>query len=252
MQVVTFPARQARTNYRHELCRLTYVVLDAGNGGVIRNLNRTGVAVQAVAPLRPQQRVRLRFELKSPRMRVETYGQVSWTRSSGQCGIRFVNLPVSAARQIDEWLFSDLLDAVARRASDADSMFAQRHELAGPIAVPPRFAPIRIETGAPIDGNWDEELNWLSRPLSGKTLARMVDGLSIVAALLLFALIFISIVHDLPRWPLALAALVCAVSCAAGAYFGLFALFGEPTLGVYLAQAESSNEEVDDDVGRFG
>jgi hypothetical protein len=43
--------------------------------------------------LRPQQRVRLRFELRGPRVRVETYGHVSWAHSSGQCGIRFEELP---------------------------------------------------------------------------------------------------------------------------------------------------------------
>ena len=101
MQVVSFPARQARTHYRHELRTLTYVTLDAANGGIIRNLNSAGVAVQAVAPLRQQQRVLLRFELRFPRLRVEAYGHVSWASSSGQCGIRFVDLPAQTARQID-------------------------------------------------------------------------------------------------------------------------------------------------------
>ena len=112
MQLVSFPARQARTHYRHELRTLTYVTLDAANGGIVRNLNREGVAVQAVAPLRQEQRVRLRFELRFPRLRVETYGQVTWAGPSGQCGIRFVDLPSQTARQIDQWIFSNLLDGI--------------------------------------------------------------------------------------------------------------------------------------------
>src|ERR1017187_10977199 len=96
MQSVFFPARQARTHYRHELRTLTYVTLDEANGGIIRNMNHEGVAVQAVAALHQQQRVRLRFELRFPRLHVETYGQVSWASPSGQCGIRFVDLPARA------------------------------------------------------------------------------------------------------------------------------------------------------------
>ncbi len=116
MQAVSIPPRQARTHYRHELRSLTYVTLDETNGGIIRNLNHEGVAVQAVAPLHPQQRVRLHFDLRSPRVRVETSGQVCWVRSSGQCGIRFVGLSARTGHQINEWIFSNLLDAVARDA----------------------------------------------------------------------------------------------------------------------------------------
>ncbi len=123
MQTVSFPARQARTHYRHELRTLTYVTLDEANGGIIRNLNHEGVAVQAVAPLRQHQRVRLRFELRFPRLRVETYGQVSWASPSGQCGIRFVDLPARTGHQINEWIFSNLLDAVARDADHPRSIF---------------------------------------------------------------------------------------------------------------------------------
>ena len=57
MQSASFPSRQARSHYRHELRTLTYVILDEANGGVIRNLNHDGVAVQAVGALRVQQRV---------------------------------------------------------------------------------------------------------------------------------------------------------------------------------------------------
>jgi len=87
-------------------------------------LNRYGVAVQAVAPLRPQQRVRLRFELRFPRLRVEAYGHVTWASSTGQCGIRFVDLSKHAARQIDEWIFSNLLESLAREADHPHSIFA--------------------------------------------------------------------------------------------------------------------------------
>ncbi len=123
MQAVTFPARQTRARYRHELGTLTYVTLDQANGGIIRNLNEAGVAVQAVAAPRPQQRVRLRFELRSPRVRVETLGQVSWATPSGQCGIRFVDLPARTRHQINQWIFSNLLQNAAREDVHPRSMF---------------------------------------------------------------------------------------------------------------------------------
>src|SRR5271156_987096 len=123
MQVVSFPARPLRTHYRHELRTLTYVTLDDANGGIVRNLNSEGVGIQAVAPLRPHQQVRLRFELRFPRLRIETRGQVSWADRSGQCGIRFVDLPTRTSLHIDEWIFSNLLDAIVRDATHPRPIF---------------------------------------------------------------------------------------------------------------------------------
>src|SRR5580700_5789322 len=123
MQASAVSARQARAHYRHELRTLTYVTLDDANGGIIRNLNHEGVAVQAVGALRQQQRVRLRFELRFPRVRVEAYGQVTWASPSGQCGIRFMDLPARTSLQIDQWIFSNLLDAIARDTTQPRSIF---------------------------------------------------------------------------------------------------------------------------------
>jgi len=279
MQLVSFPARQVRTHYRHELRTLTYVTLDAANGGIIRNLNRHGVAVQAVAPLRQQQRVRVRFELRFPRLRVETFGQVSWAHPAGQCGIRFVDLPARTGRQIDEWIFSNLLDMAGRQAANlrpvfgnASPLFAQEENIAeendGLTISAPAHAPIRFEPGdVPSDqkstfhepyGNLaglhdepDAQLNWLSRPLSGRTLAWLVDGLLMLAALLLFAFIFLSITHELPPLPLTLGAIVCAAVFVAAAYRALFAAFGGKSLGARLAQAASDLEGETNQAGRF-
>ena len=309
MQAVPFPERQARTQYRHELRTLTYVTLDDANGGIIRNLNHEGVAVQAVGALRPQQRVRLRFELRFPRLRVETSGEVSWASRSGQCGIRFVDLPANTRRHIDEWIFSNLLDAIAREAAHPRSIFGSavvsmaregkvREENAVEendgltLSAAPRPA-IRLEPGftgrdeapvlnapvlkAPVlnasvlnasvlkrhseedladhladhlqdhladdAGEPYAQLNWLSQPLSGRALSWLVDSLVVIAALLLFALIFLSIAHELPPWPLTLGTASVAVVFVAAAYWAVFAVFGGPSLGARLAQAVSNVEE---------
>src|SRR5258708_20070973 len=93
MQSATFPARQARTHYRHELRTLTYVTLDEANGGIVRNLSHEGMAVQAVAPLRQQQRVRLRFWLRFPPLPLHTSGQVSCASPSRHFPILFLHFP---------------------------------------------------------------------------------------------------------------------------------------------------------------
>src|SRR5258708_21965332 len=270
MQSATFPARQARTHYRHELRTLTYVTLDEANGGIVRNLSHEGVAVQAVALLRQQQRGRLRFELRFPRLRIDTSGQVSWASPSGQCGIRFVDFPALTRRKIDEWIFSNLLDAVARDVAHPRAIFGgsvvsiAREEnvpeeedgltlSAAPhpaIRLEPSFgepdnaAPNLREKAPPelVDGQ-NEELNWLSRPLSGRYLAWLVDGLVVTAALLLFALIFLSITHELPPWPLAVGGASAAAVLVAATYRTMFAVFGGLSLGDRLARAASSLEE---------
>ena len=278
MQSASFPARQARSHYRHELRTLTYVTLDEANGGVIRNLNHEGVAVQAVGALRVQQRVRLRFELRFPRLRVEAYGQVSWASPTGQCGIRFVDLPARVSHQINQWMFSNLLDALARETAHSGSIFEpsvlpiigqgnpSEEDDGLTLSSTPRPA-IRLESAFTRrdeervrlwQGREDStdtaneagaQLSWLSRPISARTLAWLVDSLVVVAALLLFAVIFLSIAHELPEWPLTLGAVVAATAFVAAAYWTLFAVFGGPSLGTRLAQATSGFDEKEESDG---
>jgi hypothetical protein len=295
MQAAPFPARQSRAHYRHELRTLTYVTLDDANGGIIRNLSHEGVAVQAVATLRPQQRVRLRFELRFPRLRVETVGQVSWATPSGQCGIRFVGLPARTRQQINEWIFSNLLDAIAREAAHPRSMFgasvvsiaregkvceenvregsAAEENDGLTLSAAPRPA-IRMEPSVtnvatlnpsvlnqrvadhaanhiaePIPEHADDpyvQLKWLSQPLSGRSLCWLVDSLVVIAAVLLFALIFLSIAHELPPWPVTMGTVAAVV--VAAVYWAVFAVFGGSSLGVRLAQAVSNEQEREDTI----
>ncbi|MFZ0143659.1 MAG: PilZ domain-containing protein [Candidatus Sulfotelmatobacter sp.] len=291
MQAVSIPPRQTRTHYRHELRSLTYVTLDETNGGIIRNLNHEGVAVQAVAPLHPQQRVRLHFDLRFPRVRVETAGQVCWARSSGQCGIRFVDLPLRTGHQINQWIFSNLLDAIARDAGHprsivGDSTFggsvvsilgdddvgdetALEEDDGLTLSPAPRPAirlqpsPARLDESPLLQAQSEEDLldatdepyaqSWLSQPLSGRTLAWLVDSLIVIAGLFLFALIFLSIAHEVPPWSVTLGTFSAAAAFIVAAYWGVSAVFGGPSLGSRLAQAAArlQKEEPNDDASRF-
>ncbi|MGD0988111.1 MAG: PilZ domain-containing protein [Candidatus Sulfotelmatobacter sp.] len=244
MQVVPFPSRQTRAHYRHELRTLTYVTLNDANPGVIRNLSSAGMRFQAVSPLRQKQRVGLRFNLNGPRVRVEADGEVVWADCAGQCGVRFIELPARTSRKIDEWTFSNLLEIAARR-SDEHSVFVSGslptpREGDGLTLSSATRAPIRLDQR--YSQSPDAQQNWLSRPLSARTVALAVDGLLVLAAILLFALIFLSITHELPSWPFTLGSVLVIALLMLAAYRSLFAAFGGGTLGARLMQVTSSAE----------
>src|ERR1700760_3746469 len=124
MDVSISSARQTRAQHRHQLRTLTYVTLDQANGGIVRNLTYDGIGAQVVAGVRPHQQFALRFELRYPRLCVETRGEVVWATFSGQCGIRFIDLPPRTSRQIKEWIFGNLLEEISLRSETAENIFA--------------------------------------------------------------------------------------------------------------------------------
>jgi hypothetical protein len=258
MQSVDSSARRARCQHRQELRTLTYVTLDAGNGGIVRNVNSRGVAVQAVAALREKQRVRLRFELQFPRLRLDVFGEVSWANASGQCGIRFVDLPAQTRLQIDRWIFSNLLEAMTLAAPDPESAFAGG--FGGDRDIPHEaatnrgkeiFKNVLAENGA-MEGQGretlvrrlqeremisDEERGWFSRPMAAPTLGFVADGLVLVSGWLIFALTFLTITEDLPPWPWTLAGSLAAAGFVAGTYWCVCKVFAGSSLGARLARA---------------
>lgn len=277
MHAASFPARQSRVLYRHELRTLAYVTLDEANGGIVRNLNFHGVGVQAVAALRQKQRVRVRFELRYPRLRVDSQGEVAWSDPSGQCGICFVGLSTRTGHQIKEWMFGNLLDSIFRDAAHDRPILQAPSGSTGPeendglifspapvstIQLAPsktspdvQFVPLQSE--APYEGDFARDagaqLDWLSRPLSGRTMAWLIDSLIMTAAVLLFALIFLSIAHELPKWPLNLAGATGAAIFVVAAYRTIFLTAGGATLGARLAGMAGSSsvddeERIDDEV----
>jgi PilZ domain len=343
MQAGPSLARPARARHRHELRTLTYVTLDQANGGIVRNLTHDGIAVQAVAAVRPRQQLRVRFELRYPRLRVETRGEVVWSTFSGQCGIRFVDPVPSLIRQIDEWIFGDLLQGLAIPtdsggflmvqsaaaglapggspppsritarvlqefeketkkekqgtngiegsghgiASRADSNETESGEdglVVSPAKMkvielrPPNeplftkvtastisassfpapalptssFPPAKTAAVTPtprpaIPPSARVELDWLSQPLSGRSLAWTVDILVVTAAMLLFALVFLSITGEAPKWPYAISA--GGLIVIGGLYWGFFRLFAGSSLGERLARLSEMESSVNEDAG---
>ena len=87
-------------------------------------------------------------------------------------------------------------------------------------------------------------LDWLWQPLSGRSLIWTINTLVIVAALLLFALVFLSITGEPPRWPLATAG--AAAIFIAALYCGFFRLLGGTSPGVRLARMAGCDLEDDE------
>ncbi len=271
MEAGVSPARQVRGQHRHELRTLTYVTLDQANGGIVRNLTHDGMGVQVVAAVRPQQQLRVRFELRYPRLRIETRGEVIWATSSGQCGIRFLDVSPRTTRQINEWIFGNLLEGIPQHLGRPDSMFAKPSlESAGidespgyrsrvtqeedglivsakPLKVielaaqpGPRESVLEVSDSSPQSA---APLDWLSQPLSGRGLAWTVNTLAVVAGLLLFALVFLAVTGGAPRWPLAM--IGGATFLVAAMYWGFFQMFGGASLGARLARLAEVNREDD-------
>ena len=273
MDGVSTPARSARTHHRHDLRALTYVTLDEANGGIIRNLTDCGAAIQAVAALRPHQIVRLRFELRYPRLRVDAQGEVVWANSSGQCGVRFVDLSPRMARQINEWIFGNLLESIPPRGSLRASILAPITQTAGVVAeddglllsasarkvisLQPQTVPRYASPARELTANLSDpssELDWLSQPLSARSLAWTVDSLIVVAAVLIFSLVFLAIAHELPKWPANVEAAFGVAIFVAVFYWGFIHLFVGASLGTRLARLiehDSLDDEETRNAARF-
>jgi hypothetical protein len=269
MQVVPFPSRRARALYRHELRTLTYITLDAADTGVIRNLNSKGLRLQTVCALRERQHVRVQFNLRFPRLRVEADGEVAWIDSAGFCGIHFVDLPIRLSDKIDEWIFANLLETLKRHIDDPSWIFGNTGQadsaggLNGFALSAAAQQPIQLDreilqdrmAGLSKDGSDqsdpESQLNWLSRPVSPATLAFAIDALLVLAALLMFVFIFISIAHELPSFWLTLGGIFGISILLVVAYWSLFAAFGVGTFGVRLMGIEADRVDDVSDVSRF-
>ena len=277
------PARQARAQHRYELRTLTYLTLDDANGGVVRNVTHGGIGAQVVTAVRPRQQLRVRFELRYPRLRVEARAEVVWATFSGQCGLRFLDLPPEITKQLNTWIFGDLLEEVSLRLDPCDSIFsipafeATKHPRPSPlngndtasatvddglvvsaapvkvIELPPRM---EVDTNESVTERFPRlsqvvstQLDWLSQPLSSRGLEWTIHSLVIIAGVLLFGLVFLAITQEAPEWPLSMA--VGAALVVAALYWGFFQVLGGDSLGSRLARSAGfpqDDDEVEEDL----
>jgi len=237
--IVGLAPRLQRCCYRHQIQRLAYLNLDQGNGGIIRNLGEAGIAIQAVAPLCPNQQVFLRFDLAQPRVRVEATGRVAWADPAGQAGVEFLSLPQRSRRLLKEWIFIQLLTMAT------GATYVESGEQATELLFSARSRPaIRFEPE--VKAAWlaeDEDkqpralhLSWFPFAISAPALSRLVDGLILLSAVLLFAVIGMAMIGAVPAWPVALILGLGVTGVFAALYWFLFLFWIGGTPGSFLAR----------------
>jgi hypothetical protein len=245
--------RNSRRPYRQKIRTLAHVNLDAANGAILRDLSEFGIAMQTVTPLTPDQQVQVRFDLPAPRLRIEAAGRIAWTDPWGQAGVQFVDLPERSQRLLKEWVFIQILSAAYLFAPcETAAVQGNRAEGATELlfsAAPRPAIPLEPQPARPAVLPRPEvhpevqprrlRLLWCPVPISLTTLSKLVDGLILMCAVLLFAVMSMAITDVLPTWwvtlPLALA--VTAVFVAV--YRFLFVYWFRSTPGEHLARMAS-------------
>jgi PilZ domain len=215
-----------RRSPRHGVRSLTYVKLDQENGGIILDMTESGVAIQAVGSLQAGQEVQMRFEVNSPRVRVEARGRVAWADWGGKAGIQFLGVTPRVQRALRDWLLLQMLSAAA--ASGRDSMFSSR-EMELTFSAAMREA---IMVAAP-----GPRVEWGLFSWSARGFSIFVDAVVLAGAVLVFAVGASVGMGGVPAWPLMLALMVAAAGIFAGVYRGMFSWAGGGTAGTRWARA---------------
>jgi hypothetical protein len=213
------------------------VTLDEGNGGIIRDLTESGMAVQAVGRLHPGQEVSIRFEVLSPRVRVDARGRVAWADSSGQAGIQFFGVTARAQRSLKDWLLFQMLSAAT--ISGRDSMFSTiEPALSFSAAARPSIV---VEPSFTLEDSESARVNWGFFSLSTRIFSIFVDSLVLLCAVLVFSISSIAVMGGLPAWPLAAALFFTALTIFVAVYQILFSdLMYGATPGRRLAMLASN------------
>lgn len=247
---VAHPLRaNPRRPYRQKIRHLTHVNLDAAHGAILRDVSVFGIALQAVAPLAPDQQVHLRFELQAPRVRVEAMGRVAWTDSWGQAGIQFLDLPARSERLLKEWIFTQILSA-AYLFSPCESVSVEGSRAEGAtellFSAPPRPAiqlePQEVRPRALPASNARRRVRllWCPVPISVAALSRLVDVLVVLCSVLLFAVVAMTMTDVLPTWPVTIALTSGVTAIFVALYWFLFACLFRSTPGEHLARMACS------------
>lgn len=240
------PSDSPRIYYRHPINSLVYVSLDEGNGGIIRNLSQGGAAIQAVGPLEVNQSVRMRFDLMNPRARIDVRAEVAWASSSGQAGLRFLEMPPQVKSQLSDWIFATLLRGI-EQASPVLTCPDELDDLVlSPLGLPAiRLPRTDVRPQVSVDPDDAVSIAWWPWPVSARTLAALMDSLVLFSAVLIFFCIFLSFVHALPPWPVALGLLFGVGGFFTALYWYLFGVMGRGTAGVLLAKLAMRDPEAE-------
>ena len=162
-----------RAIVRRRTQQLVYLELGRENGGVMLNLSEQGCGFQAITPVKCGE-TRFAFQINGGR-RIAGDAEVVWADEAGiMGGLRFLNLPVEAHREIRLWLnetnappepgfvpLAASADAGARRARAiagdpstapaAGVRVAEQEPPPAPSIPPPAWLNLRAGNYAPVD-----------------------------------------------------------------------------------------------------
>lgn len=225
-ETVEVAALKRRRHHRQKLRNLAYVKVDSNNGGILLDIGESGMATRVLAPLSPDQPVHLRVDLADPRVHLEADGRVAWINSTGLAGIEFLDPSPRSARLLREWLFTQLLADAQRLGGNAAG------ELQFSTTSRPAIRLDKVRQPAPAQ----KPLRLLWMPVSAHGFARLVDGLALLCAVLLFSVLSLTLIDVLPSWPIAAALLFGVTGIFALLYGFLFSLWFKTTPGRRLAE----------------
>lgn len=221
-----------RARHRQKLRALAYIKLDSANGGVVRDVSESGVAVQVLVPLRSNQSLRIQLDLPNPRLRFEAEGRVVWIDSLGQAGLEFVDLAPRAQRLLKDWLFTQILADAHRAVGDDAGELLFSSAARPPIRLDetlPSFHPVPLTRESP-----SVRVLWFN--VSALRFSRFVDATALLCAVLLFSLLALVLTDILPSWPFTVVFIVVAAVVFAGVYWFVFAFWFGITPGNRLAE----------------
>jgi hypothetical protein len=158
-----------RSIVRRRTQQLVYLELGKENGGVMLNLSEHGCGFQAITPVKCGE-TRFGFQINGGR-RIAGDAEVVWADDAGVMGgLRFLNLPAEAHREIRLWLeetnapvehgFAPAAAAAfeggvrrsrAMGTEEAPAPIASAHVAVEEPPVPPAWANLRAGTYPPID-----------------------------------------------------------------------------------------------------
>jgi DNA-binding NarL/FixJ family response regulator len=138
-------AREKRAKLRvalHAPASITYA--NAENvAATLLDLSEEGLAIQSERRLPPRCKVYFQFNLPGDKSSVRLSGDVVWQDSSGRVGIRFVDVPQTSRRTMNEWIKGSL-----SRLAKAEQNAPKKEQLPPTEAVATRLAGLGLSASS--------------------------------------------------------------------------------------------------------
>lgn len=112
-------------------------------GATLLDLSEDGLALQSERRLPPRCKVYFQFSLPGNKSTVRLSGDVVWQDSSGRVGIRFVDVPQTSRRTLNEWIKASL-----SHLAKAEQNAPRNEQLPPPTTVATRLAGLGLSAAS--------------------------------------------------------------------------------------------------------